>query len=101
MSTSVTSESLQDVPQTPLNELLAEVSGISNSAKLLDVLNSPAPFYKHQSRERISQERLMEVYKMYRDNNTNDQNITENKETDLTKLIQLDHKLYQRLVMSS
>ncbi len=89
MSTSVTSLSLLDIPQTPLSEVLAEVSAKSDFAKLLDVLNSPAPFDKHQSREEISQEQLMDVYETHRENNTEAQNTTENKETDLTKLIQV------------
>ncbi len=47
LSTSFISVSLLDIPQTPLSEVLAKVSAISNSAKPLDVLESPAPFDKH------------------------------------------------------
>ena len=89
LSASVTSVSLLDIPQTQLSELLAEVLAISDSAKLFNFLNSSAPFDKNQLREEISQEWLIEVYEMHRDNNTEDKNITENKETDLTKLIQV------------
>ena len=90
-SASVTSASLLDMPQTPLSEILAEVSAISDAANLHAVLNSPAPFDKDESRHEVSKANLQEKFDEYGENNaqpeSSAENLSENKRTDLAYII--------------
>ncbi len=55
-----------NVPETPLNDILAEVSGIENAINLATMLNSSAEFDIEPSREQISISQLQNLFDCHR-----------------------------------
>ena len=54
---------LTNHPQTPLDEILDNVSNIESESELLDILSSPAPFDKETSRPEVTNEALLDMFK--------------------------------------
>ncbi len=53
---------LENGPQTPLNEILAEVSNLEAQANLINILNSPAPSDTDTRHKDISEDSMLKLY---------------------------------------
>ena len=54
---------LNNLPRTPIDEILGNDSNIENWNELLEVISLPAPFYKETSRPEVTSEALLYMFK--------------------------------------
>ena len=55
-------ELLEDVPRTPLHEVVEEVRGIESESQLLHILNSTAPFDAQTQKDDVSSDFFFDLY---------------------------------------